>query len=171
MARESCGRRPFRRRTNVGQRGSSVTHDTDLRRRSWTCLQTLAERNDSARLIDLRGDGPAMTKIVDKMAAYASQASVRETKKLVIDHPGTTRIYEPTRKLLFRTLRSSRDGSASATAPSLVAFIRALTSLCAVIKMIGVLHPSGLRLQLRPDIPGIRISGIRHAARLEGCCS
>jgi hypothetical protein len=57
----------------------------------------------------------------------------------------------------------------NSAAPSLIACIRTLASPCAVMKMIGVFSRSALSLACssRPDIPGIRISSIRHAAL---CC-
>ena len=74
-------------------------------------------------------------------------------------------ISSAARTLLSKTCRSNGFTRNSA-APSLIACIRALASPCAVMKMIGVSSRSALSLACssRPDIPGIRISSIRHAA-------
>jgi hypothetical protein len=72
-----------------------------------------------------------------------------------------------------RTLPSSASSSKgfarNSTAPALSACIRIFVSPCAVMKIVGILQCSAFSLACnsRPDIPGIRISAIRHAV---WCC-
>ena len=65
---------------------------------------------------------------------------------------------------------SSSNGFArNSTAPALNACIRIFVSPCAVMKMVGILQCSAFSLACNssPDIPGMRISAIRHAV---WCC-
>src|SRR4029077_11681415 len=84
--------------------------------------------------------------------------------------PGNPRArYQAQSSRAARTFSSRTSSSnalaSSSTARALSACIRIFVSPCAVMKMVGILQCSALSLawSSRPDIPGIRISAIRHA--------
>src|SRR5271156_3177031 len=72
-------------------------------------------------------------------------------------------------RTLSSRISSSNGFVRNSTAPALNACIRISESPCAVMKMVGILQRSAFSLACssRPEIPGIRMSAIRHAV---SCC-